>query len=43
MGISAWAMNIIDESIDRLRDEIGAEPPSDDSEVRRHTDVRLPR
>jgi hypothetical protein len=32
-----WAVRIIDESVGRLRDEIGSNPPGDDSEVYRLT------
>lgn len=35
IGMLTWAFRIIDESVDRLRDEIGADAPSDGSEVYR--------
>lgn len=35
MGMLTWAISVIDESVDRLRDEIGTNAPSDGSEVYR--------
>jgi hypothetical protein len=35
MKMLTWAIRIIDESVGRLRDEIGSNPPSDDTEVYR--------
>lgn len=37
MRMLLWAIRIVDESVDRIRAEIGENPPSDDSEVSRLT------